>query len=175
MRKSRRCPAQAPAAAFFVPVTLAGHHPKRNGPSSGASEAVPGRNAQSTERTRLFPRDGLSLRSNHSGLFCSGEWPKKAAPASGKAGTWGRWSCVPLGNSERHGNQNAGHCHLFPVLPDPFCSCAICAILGLCKGNEMTPTPSPAGPLDCPQNRNPPVPRWRTSSRAVSRSDAPCA
>ena len=23
-------------------------------------------------------------------------------------------SCVPLGNSERHGTQNANHCHLFP-------------------------------------------------------------
>src|SRR6185369_361767 len=36
------------------------------------------------------------------------------APASGKAGALGKVSCVPLGNSERHGTQNASHCHLFP-------------------------------------------------------------
>jgi hypothetical protein len=46
---------------------------------------------------------------------------------------------VPLGNSERHGTQNAGHCHLFPVFPDPFCSCPVCAILNLYRENEMTP------------------------------------
>jgi hypothetical protein len=46
---------------------------------------------------------------------------------------------VPLGNSERHGTLNASHCHLFPVFPDPFCSCAVCPILDLYKENEMTP------------------------------------
>ena len=116
-----------PQRAELLPVpsrrfTLAGHYPKRNGPSSGASGAVLGRSAQSAERTRLFPRDGLSLRSNHSGLFCSGEWPKKAAPASGKRTLGAAFAAGAIGGRQRRHNSVQ-----LPLVPDSisglFCTC----------------------------------------------------
>src|SRR5215216_1599537 len=95
--------------------TLAGHYPKRNGPSSGASEAVLGRSAQSAERHPTISK-GRTQPSFQS------QWPvllwrvvQKKRPQPRGRGHWG-----PLSLPGQLGSAappiTPFSCHLFPIL-----------------------------------------------------------